>query len=282
MIYQLQWNYKGVEKPKFDIPFLDDNTFNEGKHNFYQLKFETQSTPKQQDGHNCAFSLVLCIMPLYKALHGINISSSWIDQSSDIPRIIIPNCLFASISYNIMDDNHFQYVRMDFIKILDRLARIQNDAYKKQKSIVLEKSRLAFNILTGDDTYPFIRNQMSKFDYLNEEYSQTIAGMTEQQVLKNAFKNLDEMDHEFVDVFGDDNCVIYQLGNIPLYDRHIDGITGGKRLSKFVRQELFPYYNKLTEEERKKYFYPPSWDDQSNTTSQDLTVEEQSLIIDTR
>ena len=90
------------------------------------------------------------------------------------------------------------------------------------------------------------------------------------------------MDHEFVDVFGDGNCVIYQLGNILLYDRHIDGFTGEKQLSKFVRQDLFLYYNELTEEQKKKYFYPPSWDDQSNTISQDLTVKEQSLIIDTR
>ena len=76
--------------------------------------------------------------------------------------------------------------------------------------------------------------------------------MIEQQILKNAFRNLDEIDHEFVDVFGDGNCVIYQLGNILLYDERINKPENGNSLSKYLRKELSSYYYDTLTEEGKK------------------------------
>ena len=42
--------FKKDENLRFDLenePFGDDNTFDKGKNNFCQFKFETQSIPKQ-------------------------------------------------------------------------------------------------------------------------------------------------------------------------------------------------------------------------------------------
>ena len=255
MIYEMQWNSKRDKKLRTlqqRKPFGDDNIFKTGEHNFYQFKFETQSTPKQQDGYNCSLASAICMMRICKALHRIDISSSWIDE---IPRAIIPNNLFPSISYNISDPNHLLYVRMDFIKVLDKLQLLQQKAYNKQKPMIFWKSYLAYKLPNSDNTSPFIRNKMSRYDYVNEGYSQTIAGMTEQQILKNAFRNLDVIDHEFVDVFGDGNCVIYQLGNILLYDERINKPKDGNSLSKYLQKELYSHYFDTITEKWKKLYY---------------------------
>ena len=139
MIYEMQWNSKRDKKLwtlQDRKPFGDDNIFKRGEHNFYQFKFETQSTPKQQDCYNCSLASAICMMQICKALHRIDISSSWIDKKSKIPRAIIPYNLFPSISYNISDPNHLLYVRMDFIKVLDKLQLLQQKAYNKQKPMI--------------------------------------------------------------------------------------------------------------------------------------------------
>ena len=61
---------------------------------------------------------------------------------------------------------------------------------------------------------------VSNHDYTLPEYNCTIAGMVENLHCKNAFKNLDQRDYEFIDVKDDQHTFFYQLG-VFLYNYNI-------------------------------------------------------------
>ena len=170
-----------------------------------------------------------------------------------ISKAVIPSYIFAPNEYNFRDRNHLNYVCNEVFDIIDTLSEILCERYKETRLQDLLKAMLASPVYqeTQHEDTSFTALQL---DYIVRKHDWNTYERDEVQRCKHAFATLDETNHEFVTVPDDGNAQCYIFGAI-LKIMEIDSPKEGRYLTIFIRKGIQEYWERLSDETKKKYFY---------------------------
>ena len=115
-------------------------------------------------------------------------------------------------------------------------------------------------------------NLTETFDYVSEEFKDTLIEERENQYLNGVLAKIDDVDHRIVDVYGDGNCLYYcllfvlRVHKIQLKGSKSNSTT--RTLMKLLRSQLQEFYqenfvakdgDRVKKTKLKKYFFILQW-----------------------
>lgn len=204
---------------------------------------------------NCGLATALTIMMIVRAFENNNISKNWLMKDDATTKAIIPNSIFLLLQFGLSNKNLLDLIRNEVIDLFDKLPLEQSAKYNGPQKKEIYRTQLVSPILKLSDPYQHYF-EVSNHDYTLPEYNCTIAGMIENAHCKNAFKNLNQRDYEFIDVKDDQHRFFYQL-EMFLYNYSIPHMPKqGKNLAIFMRKMFYEgWNNNITESDFRKVLY---------------------------
>ena len=180
---------------------------------FYSMRTESLCCPIQYDGYNCGIGLTFAIMRFARAFHNNDVLSDWISYKDGKECVIIPSRVFYSMQYSLSYEHHLKYLRAEVINFTDGLSEILSTKYDYPTKQSYLKTQLVSKMLNVEHINTVFMDH-TELQYVDEDYGDTLIGMTEHLECKQAFHLLDQYDHRFLNVKGGKNMLFHYFGII--------------------------------------------------------------------